>query len=248
MTRVQAYGITDVGVRRSHNEDNFLIHPGMSLFVVADGMGGHVGGELASALAVTTIEEVLTRLEGCAAESVEDPHHLQLEQAVKIAGRRIHQMGNEDPEFQGMGTTAVAAWVVEERVYVANVGDSRVYLLRGEDFQQITEDHSLIAERVRHGLITEDEAKNHRMRNVITRSLGYQEEVDVDIDVMDACDGDIFLLCSDGLTEHVEDHEMAEHLGGRTLQDALKRLVALACDRGGEDNITMVGVRIERSD
>ena len=248
MTQIQAYGITDVGVRRSHNEDNYLIHPGMSLFVVADGMGGHAGGELASALAVTTIEEVLARLDLCALESVADPHHLKLEQAVKIAGRRIHQMGNDEPEFHGMGTTAVTLWVVDGSAYVANVGDSRAYLLRDGDYRQITEDHSLIAEKVRHGLLTEEEAKTHRMRNVITRSLGYQEEVDVDIEVLELREDDVFLLCSDGLTEHVDDVEMADHLGERTLEDALKRLVALACDRGGEDNITMVGVRIGRSD
>ena len=178
--RVNSYGITDVGIRRSHNEDNFLIHDGISLFVVADGMGGHVGGEFASALAVTTIEEVLVRLDVHAMEAVSDPHHLKLEQAVKIAGRRIHQKGNEQNEYQGMGTTAVVVWIVEERAYIANVGDSRVYMLRDGSYRQVTRDHSLIAEKLQHGLITEEEAKNHRMRNVITRSLGYQEEVDVD--------------------------------------------------------------------
>ena len=246
--RVKSCGITDVGIRRNHNEDNFVIHDEMSLFVVADGMGGHVGGEFASALAVTTIEEVLVRSDVCATESVADPHHLKLEQAVKIAGRRIHQKGNEQNEFQGMGTTAVTLWIVEDRAYIANVGDSRAYMLREGAYRQVTRDHSLIAEKLRHGLITQEEAKNHRMRNVITRSLGYQEEVDVDIDRVDLHAGDLFLLCSDGLSEHVEDHEMAEHLEQHALQDALKRLVALACERGGEDNITMVAVQIEDSD
>jgi len=248
MMRVNSYGITDVGIRRSHNEDNFLIHDGISLFVVADGMGGHVGGEFASALAVTTIEEVLVRLDVHAMEAVSDPHHLKLEQAVKIAGRRIHQKGNEQNEYQGMGTTAVVVWIVEERAYIANVGDSRVYMLRDGSYRQVTRDHSLIAEKLQHGLITEEEAKNHRMRNVITRSLGYQEEVDVDIDRVELQTGDLFLLCSDGLSEHVEDQEMADHLQENPLQDALKRLVALACERGGEDNITMVAVQIEETD
>lgn len=247
--RITSCGITDVGLKRGHNEDNYLINEELNLFVVADGMGGHAGGEYASAIAVNTVEEVVSSMDASAiAEGETDPVEInrhKITHAVRLAGRRIFEKAKEQPEYHGMGTTVVVVLVDGGNAYVAHVGDSRVYLARDGEIEQITEDHSLIAEKVRHGLITAEEAKNHRMRNVITRSLGYQEDVEVDIEVRAVRRGDQFLLCSDGLTGHVEDNELNDTLTSTNPQTAARSLIALACDRGGDDNITIVITRVD---
>lgn len=248
--RIVSCGITDVGLKRGHNEDNYLINEDLNLFVVADGMGGHAGGEYASAIAVNTVEEIVSSMEGdpTAVGEATDPVEVtrtKLTHAIRLAGRRIFEKAREQPEYHGMGTTAVTLLVDTGNAYVAHVGDSRVYMMRDNRIEQVTEDHSLIAEKVRHGLITPEEAKNHRMRNVITRSLGYQEDVEVDLTVRAIQKGDQFLLCSDGLSGHVEDDEMREHMMNYRPQEAARRLIELACERGGEDNITVVISRME---
>ncbi|MEN0064546.1 MAG: protein phosphatase 2C domain-containing protein, partial [Myxococcota bacterium] len=188
--RIVSTGMTDVGLKRGHNEDNYLINEELNLFVVADGMGGHAGGEYASAIAVNTVEEVVTslELEGVAGEDDEtDPVELtrhKLSHAIRLAGRRIFDKARQQPGYHGMGTTAVVLLVQGLNAFVAHVGDSRLYRMRDGAVEQITEDHSLIAEKVKHGLITPEEAKNHRMRNVITRSRGCQEEGGVDRQVL----------------------------------------------------------------
>lgn len=247
--RITSCGITDVGLKRGHNEDNYLINEELNLFVVADGMGGHAGGEYASAIAVNTVEEIVTsmELEGVGAgtdDPVEITRH-KLTHAIRLAGRRIFEKAKEQPEYHGMGTTAVVVLIEGGNAFVAHVGDSRVYLLRDGSIEQVTEDHSLIAEKIRHGLITPEEAKNHRMRNVITRSLGYQEDVEVDLTVRAVRRGDQYLLCSDGLSGHVGDVEMAAAMTKGAPQDAARKLIELACERGGDDNITTVIARIE---
>lgn len=242
--------MTDVGLKRGHNEDNYLINEELNLFVVADGMGGHAGGEYASALAVNTVEEIVTSLEveGVEVTDVTDPVEVtrhKLTHAIRLAGRRIFEKAREQPEYHGMGTTAVVLLVEGGNAYVAHVGDSRLYLMRDGKVEQVTEDHSLIAEKIRHGLLTPEEAKNHRMRNVITRSLGYQEDVEVDLVVKAVKRGDQFLLCSDGLSGNVAPEEIGEALQRSGPQEAARSLIALACERGGEDNITTVIARIE---
>lgn len=248
--RIISCGITDVGLKRLDNEDNYLINEELNLFVVADGMGGHVGGEYASAIAVNTVEEIVTSMDGPPGEGEEemDPverNRFKITHAIRLAGRRIFEKAKEQPEYHGMGTTAVVLVVDDGNAYVAHVGDSRIYMLRDNRIEQVTEDHSLIAEKIRHGLITPEEAKNHRMRNVITRSLGYQEDVEVDLTVRAVKKGDQFLLCSDGLSGHVEDPEMEEHMLNYRPQEATRRLIELACERGGEDNITVIITRID---
>ncbi len=243
--RIRSCGITDVGLKRGHNEDNFLINEELQLFVVADGMGGHAGGEYASAIAVNTVEEIVTtmEIEGELDAGDEDEVELtrtKLTHAIRLAGRRIFEKAREQPEYHGMGTTAVVLLVGGANAFIAHVGDSRLYLMRDGRVEQVTEDHSLIAEKIRHGLITREEAKNHRMRNVITRSLGYQEDVEVDLQVHAVRRGDIFLLCSDGLSGHVTDVELLDFVVRLTPQLAARQLVGLACERGGEDNITAV--------
>ena len=247
--RITSCGITDVGLKRGHNEDNYLINEELNLFVVADGMGGHAGGEYASAIAVNTVEEIVTSMAvGGDIDPDADPVEItrqKLSHAIRLSGRRIFEKAREQPEYHGMGTTVVVVLVESGNAFVAHVGDSRVYLLRDGTIEQVTEDHSLIAEKIRHGLITPEEAKNHRMRNVITRSLGYQEDVEVDLTVRAVRRGDQYLLCSDGLSGHVEDEEMANMMIEHSPQNAARKLIILACDRGGDDNITTVIARVD---
>lgn len=248
--RITSCGITDVGLKRGHNEDNYLINEELSLFVVADGMGGHAGGEYASAIAVNTVEEIVTSMNTDLDDpaDTDDPVEItrhKLSHAIRLAGRRIYEKAREQPEYHGMGTTAVVLLVDRGNAYVAHVGDSRLYMVREGAIEQVTEDHSLIAEKIRHGLLTPEEAKNHRMRNVITRSLGYQEDVEVDLQVRAVRRGDQYLLCSDGLSGLVEDEEMQELVTQFGPQEAARRLTELACERGGEDNITTIIARVE---
>ena len=247
---ITSCGMTDVGLKRGHNEDNFLINEELNLYVVADGMGGHAGGEYASAICVNTIEEIVTSIELNDQSEVDsdDPVEVareRLRYALRLAGRRIFEKAAQDEEYHGMGTTAVALLVDGPNAVVAHVGDSRLYLLRDGKIQQVTEDHSFVARQVKAGVMTEDDAKTHRMRNVIYRSLGYQEDVEVDVQVIAVRKNDRFLLCSDGLTGHVEDPELSELMVKHGSQDATRRLIELACERGGDDNITVVIARIE---
>ncbi|MBN1336300.1 MAG: Stp1/IreP family PP2C-type Ser/Thr phosphatase [Deltaproteobacteria bacterium] len=247
--RITSCGITDVGIKRTNNEDAFLINDDLNLFVVCDGMGGHVGGEMASCIAVNTVEEVLASMEalplGSNAEDTAEATREKLRYAIRLAGKRIYDKANVEPEFKGMGTTVLVLLVQGSQAYVGHVGDSRAYLIRSDTIEQLTEDHSLVNEKVRAGLLTTEEARRHKLRNIITRSLGYQEEVDVDIQVRPVRQDDLFLLCTDGLSNLVDPAEMGETLRTLALQPALKRLVDLACTRGGEDNITTLVTRIE---
>jgi serine/threonine protein phosphatase PrpC len=250
--RIASCGITDVGLKRGHNEDNYLINEELNLFVVADGMGGHAGGEFASAICVNTVEEVVTAMEigGEAAPQVDsdDPVELSREKvryAIVLAGKRIYEKATEMPEYHGMGTTAVVVLVERGNAIIAHVGDSRVYLHRDGKTEQVTDDHSLVYQKVKEGLITAEQAKTHKMRNVITRSLGYQEEVEVDVQVRAVRRGDRFLLCSDGLCGHLDADEIAAVFEKLGPQDSARRLVEIACERGGEDNITAVVARVE---
>jgi serine/threonine protein phosphatase PrpC len=246
--RVMSAGITDVGRKRDHNEDNFIVQEEMDLYVVCDGMGGHAGGEYASAIAVNTIEEALGSLSVYGASQDDDPVEIareQLAQAVRLAGKRIHEKAATQPELRGMGTTAVSLLLRDGNAYIAHVGDSRAYLRREGRTEQITEDHSLIAEQMREGLLTAEEAKNHQLRNVITRSLGFQEDVEVDVRVMALRRGDRFLLCSDGLSGYLEPVDIDGFLAAHGPMEASRRMMLEACERGGDDNITAVVVHIE---
>lgn len=250
--RVASVGMTDVGLKRGHNEDNYLINDELSLFVVADGMGGHAGGEYASAICVTTVEEIISTMEihedvGEGAGDIIEIQGERIRYAIRLAGRRIFEKANEEREFHGMGTTAVAVLLSTNHAFVAHVGDSRVYRKRNGVLEQLTEDHSLVNEKLKAGLITEEEARNHKMRNVITRSLGYQEEVEVDLGVVPVEPGDEFILCSDGLSGHLDGEELGAELKGSLLESA-RRMVEIACQRGGEDNITVVLFRVEEVD
>ncbi len=245
--KIISAGITDVGRRRSRNEDAFLVNDEMRLFVVADGMGGHVGGSLASTLAVTLVESEVERMLREDPGDTDPVDHVRqgLAKAIASAGKQIHGKALDNPEWKGMGTTVVVLLVVDRNAFIAHVGDSRVYLVRDKTIRQMTDDHSLVAESVRDGLLTEEQAKTHSLRNVITRALGFNPEVEVDVQVHSLAKSDRYLLCSDGLSGKLDDHEMLDILDANPLMVAPRELVELACARGGEDNITVVLARVD---
>jgi protein phosphatase len=251
--KVEAYGMSNVGMRRQQNEDSYLINDRLGLFVVADGMGGHQGGEFASRMAVTTVEEIVGKLHGGDPEATQikgvntegaDPGGC-LKHAIAEAGRRIHQQALFDDNLRGMGTTTVAALVVGKSIFIANVGDSRAYLIRHQKIEQITEDHSLVSEQVRAGVLSAQDAKAHKLKNIITRSVGYQEEVDSDVTVLEPQVGDRVLMCSDGLSNLVGDEELLKMVSQEAPQGACEALVREANRRGGDDNITVVIIQVD---
>lgn len=249
--RITSCGMTDVGVKRTNNEDNYLINEELSLFVVCDGMGGHAGGEFASAIAVNTVEEVLANLETSPEiEAAREDGSIEvmrerLRYAIRLAGKRIFEKAAAEPAYHGMGTTCLVLLVDGANAFMAHVGDSRGYLIRDGRIEQMTEDHSLVNERIRAGLLTPDQARNHKLKNIITRSLGYQEDVEIDIQVRAVRRGDKFLLCSDGLSNLVEPAEMGEVIRSMGPQDAARHLIQIACERGGDDNITAIITRVD---
>jgi len=237
--RVRSCAISDVGKKRQKNEDSYLINDELHLFIVADGMGGHAGGEYASRIAITTIED---SFKNSAIDS--DDEEKLLESAIKVAGQKIVSKAEEDRSLKGMGTTVIALHLSEKRAILGHVGDSRAYLFREGVLEQITEDHSLVNEQVKSGLISEEEAKNHQFKNIITRSLGVTSEVEVDLVSKKLKVGDTFLLCSDGLSNLVDIQEMEKELRERETVLAAKAMVDLANKRGGDDNITLILVEV----
>lgn len=238
MARLRWGAATDTGRVRHNNQDSFLVLGDRSLFAVADGMGGHQGGEVASRTAVDALEAAFA-----------EPSLDSLISAVEAANAAVFEQGGADPHLRGMGTTMVAVALVddggEERLAIANVGDSRVYLFEGGDLTQITEDHSLVAEMVRDGRLSPEEAETHPQRNIVTRVLGIYEAVDVDRDEVLPFAGQRLLLCSDGLFNEVGSDQIAAVL--RRLADpdeAARELVRLANEGGGRDNITVVIVDV----
>ena len=203
--KIISCGITDIGRKRQRNEDSYLVNDRIGLYIVADGMGGHAGGEFASKIAVSTVEEIIrgddrvksnvptqTYLDATEKSRVEGEEQDRLKEAINRAGNMIVRRAYEDPELKGMGTTSTVMFVMESRAYIAHVGDSRAYCIRGDQIIQITEDHSLVHEQLKSGLITEEEAKTHQLKNIITRSVGVQEEVEVDTVVWEIQDGDSY--------------------------------------------------------
>lgn len=222
---------TDVGRVRKQNEDSVYAADAQRLFAVADGMGGHRAGEVASSMAV---EALRARLQA------RQPDLQLMRQAFEEANRRISCAAEKDERLQGMGTTMTALWQTEHSVLIAHVGDSRVYLLRGGRLHQVTDDHSVVAELLRCGLITPQEARRHPYRNVITRSLGSAPTVEVDLLERDREPGDLWLLCTDGLSNMLTDREMEALLVSLSPQKAADALMQKALEAGGTDNITLI--------
>jgi len=234
------YGVSShPGRKRRHNEDAYVIEP--PLFAVADGMGGAKAGEVASSLAAAALKE--GGGDGPDAET-------RVTELIQEANRRVFRRANEDREASGMGTTMTVALVERGRVVFGHVGDSRAYLIRDGKIEQLTDDHSLVAELVRSGRLTPEEAETHPQRSVITRAVGTEAEVDVDTFSIEPAPGDLFLICSDGLTDMVDDRTIFQaiekHRGN--LEDAAKALVVAANRGGGEDNITVVFFEVSGDD
>jgi serine/threonine protein phosphatase PrpC len=239
--RLSSFARTDVGRARSGNEDSHL--RGRTVFAVADGLGGHRGGEVASAMAV----EPLAALDGRDFADADQAAEA-LEGAVRAANRAILQRGRSDPELRAMGTTVTAATVVAagQALQLAHVGDSRAYLLRAGELRQLTTDHTVVAEAVARGLLTRGQAAVHPQRGVVTRAVGLDPDVRVDLpEPLELAPGDQVLLCSDGLTEVVGDDRIAAELAeGADGDDACAALVAAANRAGGPDNVTVVLLRV----
>ena len=225
---------SDTGRRRRRNEDNYVVAP--PLFAVADGMGGAQAGEVASGLAASALEEYSAELQG--------PE--RVEALIQEANRRIYARASIDPSASGMGTTMTVALVEGMSVVIGHVGDSRAYLVRGDTMEQLTEDHSLVNELLKSGKLSEEEAHVHPQRSVITRAVGTDPDVDVDAFTIEAEDGDVFLLCSDGLTDMVHDVDILDLVDRNRgdLVKAVRALVQFANKEGGDDNITAVAFRI----
>jgi protein phosphatase len=236
------YALSDVGRKREHNEDNFLVRDDVGLFAVADGMGGHQAGERASKMALDTLAGVLQPpTEG---STDRDDVLARLRDATQAAGAAIFDAAQADPDLQGMGTTLTSLWFFGGRVYLAHVGDSRAYLFRDGRTQQLSDDHSWVSEQVRAGMMTEEEAKESKFRHIITRSVGFEREVLVDGAAIPVQSGDCYLLCSDGLSNYIEAEEIGRILTARFYREVPRILVELANDRGGDDNITVVLVHV----
>ena len=234
-----AAALTDRGRRRSSNEDAFGYSVEDGVYVVCDGMGGAAGGEVASTLAVEQVLRLLAEFRS----AVQAPQSGTLEQvvaeAVDAANSAIHTRAQRSLRLSGMGTTLVAAVADAERLWVVNVGDSRCYRLRGQRLEVCTQDHSLIEEQVRMGRMSRAEAARSPLRHIITRALGTQRQVTPDLFALEPAPGDLYLLCSDGLTRELKDEEIAAILrAGGTLEERCRALVQAANRAGGQDNIT----------
>ena len=201
------------------------------LYGVADGMGGHKGGDIASMMAVSLVKRFLSDVK---------PTHEQLRKGIEEANQMIYEEQLYRSDLDGMGTTLTVIWEDKNRILLGHVGDSRAYLLRDQKLRQVSQDHSMVAEMVRDGLITEEEARRHPYRNIITRALGTDETVDVDVTEIEKRAGDIYLICSDGLSEYVREEQMRQLLLEHGLEEAADLMLNLALKGGGRDNISLV--------
>jgi serine/threonine protein phosphatase PrpC len=253
--RVRFAGDSNVGMKRAHNEDSFYLPESERLAIVADGMGGHASGEVASRMAVDTIagffkatqeEQQLTW-----PFKMDKGHRYDVNRmvtAIKLANLKIHEQAQKDPRCHGMGTTVVSALFLDDALVVGHVGDSRLYRKRDNMFEQITEDHSLLNDYIKMKHLSADEIAAFPHKNVIVRALGMKDTVQVDVHVDAPRMGDVYLICSDGLSGMIKDEDMAEiAMSDRDLDVVCERLITTANKNGGLDNITVVAVRLEES-
>ncbi len=250
-TRLEAQARTDPGPVREHNEDSFLVELDSGLFVVADGMGGHASGEVASALAVEALRDVLlgehdpdeTRLDRAAPDSEEQIRE-RLRYAMNQASLRIRRAAQEAPQHTGMGTTVCVLLVEDGMAHIGHVGDSRIYLARDGRLQRLTRDHTVVQQEIDAGRLTPKLARIVPHKNILTQSVGYHGPVEPDTSTRPVRHGDVFLLCSDGLTDPLDDDRIAQIVDDTRLDDLAETLVQQALDAGGDDNITVVVVGV----
>jgi serine/threonine protein phosphatase PrpC len=252
--RIEVAGLSHVGMKRTHNEDSYLLLPDEGLFCVADGMGGHASGEIASKMAVEEMADFfkMTARDQDATwpfkmDKARNYDENRLATAIKLANMRIFERASTDSQYRGMGTTVVSLHFVpntQNIVYAGHVGDSRIYFHRQGLLKQLTEDHSLLNDYLKAKKLTPEEIEAFPHKNVIVRALGMKDTVQVDVTRLEPQDGDIFLLCSDGLSGMVPDAEIQETLRAHAdLQQACEKLIAQANDNGGNDNVTCILVR-----
>ena len=245
--KILAHGLTDKGLLRKNNEDSFYSDKDLGLFIVADGMGGQPAGEVASRMAVEVLTDHIRKscsggepLIGPSGAGRSDASN-RLVSGIRLASQVVCEAAKNNPSWQGMGTTIVAALADGDRLSIAHAGDSRAYLVRSGTISQLTDDHSVVAEQVRKGLMSKEEAERSGIRNVITRALGYDEALEVDVTGIDIMDGDRLLLCSDGLSTMVADDVALMIMASDDLPESVcTRLVDEANNNGGRDNITVV--------
>jgi serine/threonine protein phosphatase PrpC len=253
-TALEIAKATHTGMVRSHNEDSIAVEPDIGLAVLADGMGGYNAGEVASGIATALIsnetKEALTRV---------DPHTVDrstgtvaaaalLRDVIVKANASIYQSANSQPQYAGMGTTLVATLCCDNKITVAHIGDSRCYRFRDGRLEQITRDHSLLQEQIDSGLLTKEAARRSQNKNLVTRALGIEPEVEAEIHTYEVRPGDIYLICSDGLNDMVEDEDIAltlDALGGNLVL-AAEQLVQMANDAGGRDNVSVILIKVKR--
>ncbi len=252
--RVTCAGETNVGRKRSHNEDNLLVFPEQNLFVVADGMGGHACGEVASAMVVETMREYFARAAGDPdatwpgrEERGRTQSENMLNAGIRWCNYTIWEKGQSDPKFKNMGTTVVGFHVDDTHFTVAHVGDSRCYRLRGQDLHQVTEDHSLLNDYKKMAVLTPEEEANFPHKNIIVRACGLKQDVQVDLQRDKPQKGDIYMLCSDGLSGEVPDPQIREIMlrEQSNLPGMVSKLIQQACENGGKDNVTCIAVRVD---
>lgn len=227
---MKMYGATDIGLVRATNQDNFYIDKSVKWAVVADGMGGHNGGETASSMAVEEIKKSMLQGVG-------------LKESISNANALVYRASVENPELTGMGTTVVLCEVLGGIANIAHVGDSRAYLYRDGKLKQITKDHSIVQQLIDSGTITEEQARYHPQRNLITRAVGTEKTILVDYETLEFYEDDYILICSDGLSSYVEENEIANILANTKTSEAVNKLIEAANNSGGKDNITVVLIK-----
>ena len=252
--KFEVYGKTDVGKVRGNNEDSFLVDESLGLFIVADGMGGHSAGEVASKMAVESIHDGMKRFMEGRQKGIMgkiDPRLSeranQLASCVRLANQLVYESGRARPQHQGMGTTVDCVLLHKGKAAIGHIGDSRVYLSRDGKLHQLTRDHSLVEEQVRQGILKPEEAEKSHLKHILTRALGVDPNVEVDLSENDCYDGDVLLLCSDGLMKMVPDPDIAQAIRDmKTPKMIAEQLVDLANAAGGVDNVTAVVAAIKK--
>lgn len=250
-TLIQAAGKTDIGLVRTNNEDSLGYDVDLGVFVVCDGMGGQAAGEKASRIAVSTVMDYFQNIHRRAGTKVVSQRipevsdgANQLANSIRLANQAIRDASDRNPQWSGMGCTIVALLCHDNRFSIGHVGDSRIYLIRGDSIFQLTSDHSLVMEQVRRGLMTLEEAEHSKMQNVIVRALGAEESVEPDLQDHEFVSGDVLLLCSDGLSRYVKEGEMLETIRrAENLEKACDQLIELAKAGASDDNITCLLIR-----
>ena len=247
-------GLTDVGRKRDNNEDTYHTDDRIGLYVVADGMGGHRAGEVASSTVVSSVKDYLEAFHTSPeaenkAEVNMSPAAVAVCHSVELANRVVHQLSQDQGSYKGMGSTAAVAYVYGDTLVTANVGDSRIYLIRRDSIEQLTQDHTLLAEHMRKNPNWDPSSASIPMKHILVRAVGIHEKVESDVYEMQPLPGDLILMCSDGLTDMLTDEEIHQAvLEGGALDEICERLVHMANERGGLDNITTVLFLIQKED